>query len=148
MPKPASQSKPNKKSRAKASPKMDPQTGKPPSTATHPDAIADAVVNTVEAQKVVQDNRSNTDAAQDGSNSTSLEEQFMKAGEKTDVKILDTNVQFAHADDIAQEVKDKIVEKLGEGAGKPAWTLEYKEGDAQSQQKVTNNTVPKNVVIL
>ena len=56
--------------------------------------------------------------------------------------------RFANADEIPKEVKDKVVEKLGDSSGKPEWTVEHNEGDAQNQQKITNNTVPKNVVIL
>ena len=115
---------------------------------SNPEEIANNVVDSVESQKVVQDNRSNTDDAQDGSNKTSLEKQFEAAKDKTDVKILDTNVQFANADEIPKEVKDKVVEKLGDSSGKPEWTVEHNEGDAQNQQKITNNTVPRNVVIL
>ena len=115
---------------------------------SNPEEIADNVADTVETKKVVQDNRSNTDDAQDGSNKTSLEDQFKAAEDKTNVKIMDTNVQFANADEVPKEVKDKVIEKLGDNSGKPAWTLEHNVGDAQDQQKITSNTVPKNVVIL
>ena len=115
---------------------------------SNPEEIADNVVDSVETQKVVQDNRSNTNDAQDGSNKTSLEDQFKVAEDKTNVKIVDTNVQFANADQVPKEVKKKVIEKLGDQSGKPAWTLEHNVGDAQNQQKLTSNTVPKNVVIL
>lgn len=117
-------------------------------TMSNPEEIADNVVDSVETQKVVQDNRSNTDDAQDGSNKTSLEDQFKAAEDKTNVKIVDTNVQFANADQVPKEVKEKVIEKLGDQSGKPDWTLEHNVGDAQNQQKLTSNTVPKNVVIL
>lgn len=110
--------------------------------------IANNVVDSVESQKVVQDNRSNTDDAQDGSNETSLEDQFKAAEDKKDLKILDTNVQFANADEIPKDVKNKVVEKLGDASGKPDWTLEHNAEDKQNQQRIVNNTVPKNVVIL
>ena len=110
-------------------------------------ANAAEIAKEVDAEKVVEDTRSGT-SNPPAEGSPSLEEQYKAAKDKTDVKVMHTNVQFANADDIPKEVKDKIVEKLGDDSGKPDWTLEHKANDNQKQQRLVNNTVPKNVVIL
>jgi hypothetical protein len=118
-----------------------------------PDEVADAIVDAATGDEVVEDSRSNTIIGDAKNKAASIEEQMDKAEDKTDIKIMDTNVQSSSALEAAGEVnsdvKRKVFERLGDqDPNKPDFTMEHEVGDAQDMNKTTVHNVPKNIVIL
>ena len=118
-----------------------------------PDEVADAIIDAADSDKVVEDSRSNTIIGDAKHKAASIEEQMDRAEDKTDIKIMDTNVQSSSAleaaGEVNSEVKRKVFEKLGDqDPNKPDFTMEHEVGDAQDMNKTTVHNVPKNIVIL
>ncbi|CAL8463919.1 g3454 [Coccomyxa elongata] len=83
-----------------------------------PDEVADAIVDAATGDEIVEDSRSNIIIGNAKNKAAFIEEQMDKAEDKTDIKIMDTNVQSSSALEAAGEVnsdvKRKVFERLGD----------------------------------